>query len=225
MSSAQPVAAESHAASTAHVAHHFDTREQQFDAARLGMWLFLATEVLFFGGMFAGYTVYRLLYGEAFAAGSRQLNVTLGAFNTTVLLLSSLMMAMAVHAAQTSSRRLVTYIAATGVLGAVFLGVKYFEYEHKFHEHLVPGLSFGTGHYENALEPNSELFFSFYFAMTGMHALHMIIGLGLMVWLVVKARAGAFSPEFYTPVEMVGLYWHFVDIVWVYLFPMLYLIG
>lgn len=211
--------------STTNLAHHFDTKEQQFEAAKLGMWLFLATEVLFFGGMFTGYTIYRLQYSESFAAGSRQLNVTLGTVNTAVLLLSSLMIALAVASAQSSGRNLVRYIVATGVLGAVFLGIKFFEYQHKFHEHLVPGATFGQGHVGESLEPNSELFFSFYFAMTAMHAFHMVIGLGLLIWLAVKAKRGEFSAEYFTPVEMIGLYWHFVDIVWVYLFPLLYLIG
>ncbi len=211
--------------STTNLAHHFDTREQQFEAAQLGMWLFLATEVLFFGGMFAGYTVYRILYPAAFAEGSGELDITLGTINTAVLLLSSLSMALAVHAAQTNSKQLLRYIFGTALLGSVFLGIKFFEYQHKFHEHLVPGASFGQGAESQHLDPHAELFFSFYFAMTGMHALHMVIGFGLMTWIALQARAGRFSSEYYTPVEMVGLYWHFVDIVWVFLFPLLYLIG
>ena len=131
--------------STTNLAHHFDTREQQFEAAQLGMWLFLATEVLFFGGMFAGYTVYRMLYPAAFAEGSGELDITLGTINTAVLLLSSLSMALAVHAAQTNSKQLLRYIIGTALLGSVFLGIKFVEYQHKFHEHLVPGASFGQG--------------------------------------------------------------------------------
>lgn len=210
--------------STSHVAHHFDSAEQQFEAARLGTWLFLATEVLFFGGMFAGYLVYRMLYPAAFVEGSSHLSVTLGTINTAVLLLSSLLVALAVRSAQTSDGQLVRRIGGTIVLGLVFLAIKAVEYSHKFHEHLVPGRDFGS--YEGVkVSTEAELFFSFYFAMTGMHALHMVIGIGLLAWIGIAARQKRYSPEYYTPVEMVGLYWHFVDIAWVFLFPMLYLIG
>lgn len=211
--------------SDSNLAHHFDTPTQQFEAAKLGMWLFLATEVLFFGGMFAGYTVYRTLHPDAFAQGSSHLDLVLGTVNTAVLLLSSLSMALAVHAAQTNGKRLAQFIGATALLGIVFLGIKAVEYRHKFHDHLVPGEDFGTGTHAETLLPSTELFFSFYFAMTGMHALHMVIGLGLLAWIGIGASRGRFSKEYYTPVEMIGLYWHFVDIVWVFLFPFLYLIG
>ena len=210
--------------STTHVAHHFDTSQQQFEAARLGTWLFLATEVLFFGGMFAGYMVYRILYPQAFIEGSSHLSIPLGTINTAVLLLSSLMMAMAVHQAESLDGKPVRYISGTILLGLVFLGIKAVEYSHKFHEHLVPGRDFGS-HEGFHMSTESELFFSFYFAMTGMHALHMVIGVGLLAWIGIAAWRKQFSPQYYTPVEMVGLYWHFVDIVWVFLFPLLYLIG
>lgn len=209
------------------VAHHFDDAEQQFHAAQLGMWLFLATEVLFFGGLFAGYAQYRYWYPEAFAAGSEHLDVTLGTFNTVVLLGSSLAIALAVRAAQTShTRELVRLLIATIVLGMVFLGVKAYEYYHKWHEHLIPGENFHleTEHV-GAAEGPIELFFSFYFAMTGVHALHMVIGIAILGTLVVRARRGEFHGDYFTPVEMTGLYWHLVDIVWVFLFPFLYLIS
>lgn len=189
------------------------------------MWIFLATEVLFFGGMFAGYTIYRTLYPEAFAEGSAHLDLVLGTVNTAVLLLSSLSMALAVHAAQTNGKKLAHFIGLTAVLGFVFLAIKAIEYQHKFHDHLVPGEHFGIGTHGETLLPSTELFFSFYFAMTGMHALHMVIGFGLLTWIGVGAIRKRFSADYYTPVEMVGLYWHFVDIVWVFLFPFLYLIG
>lgn len=211
--------------SSANLAHHFDSPTQQFEAAKLGMWIFLATEVLFFGGMFAGYTVYRMLYPAAFAEGSSHLDLVLGSINTAVLLLSSLMMALAVHAAQTDGKGLVQKIAGTAGLGTAFLAIKAIEYQHKFHDHLVPGPHFNQGAHIEGLPTNAELFFSFYFAMTGMHALHMVIGLGLLAWIGIAAARKRFSPDYYTPVEMVGLYWHFVDIVWVFLFPFLYLIG
>jgi cytochrome c oxidase subunit 3 len=203
--------------------HQFDDLDQQREASSLGMWVFLITEIMFFGGLFAGYTVYRTAYPEAFAEGSRHLNVYLGAFNTAVLICSSLTMALAVHAAQIGRRKaLVTFLLLTILLGSVFLGIKVIEYGHKFHEHLVPGLDFAL---EGPRAPQVQLFFGFYFAMTGMHALHMIIGIGVLGVLVLLARRGRFSPTYYWPVELTGLYWHFVDLVWIYLFPLLYLIG
>lgn len=210
-----------------HLAHHFDDVEQQFEAARIGMWLFLVTEVLFFGGMVAGYLVYRVYFGSAFAEGSRHLDLWLGTFNTAILLCSSLTMALAVHAAQLGhSQRIVRFLVFTILLACVFLGVKAIEYRHKFHDNLVPGPHFHLEHvYDETVSPEHvQLFFSFYFAMTGMHALHMVIGVGVMAVLAWAAARGSFSPQYYTPVEMTGLYWHFVDIVWVFLFPMLYLI-
>lgn len=220
------------------VAHHFDDAEQQYVAAELGMWVFLATEILFFGGMFAGYAVYRGYYPRAFHEGSLTLDLVLGTINTGVLLASSLTMALAVHAAQTGSNRLVVrFLLGTLLLGAVFLGIKGYEYYHKFEENHLPGANFSfaphhgasTAHETQGAPPvdpdHVEIYFSFYFAMTGLHAAHMIIGGGLIVWLIILARRGRFSPAYATPVEMVGLYWHFVDIVWVYLFPLLYLIS
>jgi cytochrome c oxidase subunit 3 len=209
------------------------------------MWVFLATEVLFFGGVFCGYAVYRYRYPAAFDLGSHQLDVTLGTINTAVLLTSSLTMALAVHAAQTSDGpATVRNLAWTLLLGTAFLGIKGYEYYHKFEVHLVPGPTFEspsrTGHSIQSgssprqprltleLDPQArsvELFFSFYFAMTGLHALHMVIGAAILTVLVVAAARGAFSASYFTPVEMTGLYWHFVDIVWVFLFPLLYLIG
>jgi cytochrome c oxidase subunit 3 len=206
------------------LAHHFDSLEQQQQASQLGMWVFLATEVMFFGGLFMAYVLYRALYPDAFAASSHHLDVTLGAFNTAVLIGSSLTMALAVRAAQTGGRKaIVWWVLATIVLGGIFLGVKAVEYSHKFHEHLIPGASF---QFEPAeLLRTAQIFFSLYFAMTGMHALHMVIGVGLLATIAVMAWRGRFSPEYYTPVEIVGLYWHFVDIVWIFLFPLLYLLG
>ena len=205
------------------VAHHFEDAAQQKEAATLGMWVFLVTEILFFGGLFAAYAVYRSSYPEAFAAASHHLDVFLGGFNTAVLLLSSLTMALAVHAAQLGKRNaVILFLALTLLLGGTFLAVKGVEYHHKFEEHLVPGPSFSFPGPEGV---HAQLFFSLYFGMTGMHALHMVVGAGLLLWLIAKARRGRFSRAYYTPVEMVGLYWHFVDIVWIFLFPLLYLLG
>jgi len=205
------------------VAHHFDDAEQQREASSLGMWLFLVTEIMFFGGLFTAYVVYRTAYAEAFAHASHHLDITLGATNTAVLIGSSLTMALAVHAAQLGKKRnLQLFLLLTMILGSVFLGIKGIEYAHKFHEGHVPGPFFT---YEGPEAANAELFFSLYFGMTGLHALHMIIGIGVLTVLLVQATRGWYGPLYFTPVEMVGLYWHFVDIVWIFLFPLLYLIG
>ena len=212
--------------------HQFDDLNQQYEAANMGMWAFLAQEIMFFGGMFAGYTVYRYEYLPAFIDGSNRLPIGWGAFNTAVLIASSFTVAMAVRCAQLGkSRGLQNWILATLVLGSIFLGVKYVEYSHKYHDGLIPGAGFGiypaTGelHDLGALKPQLKIFFSFYFAMTGMHALHMVIGIGIMLWFLPKIRRGTYSSEYYSPIENFGLYWHFVDIVWIFLFPLLYLIG
>ena len=204
-------------------AHQFDDAFQQRDAAQLGMWVFLVTEVLFFGGLFLVYTVYRALYPGAFAHGSNHLDLTLGTINTAVLIGSSLTMALAVHAGAVGRRgALVVWLILTIVLGSVFLGIKGVEYAHKFHEGHVPGPFF---HAEGPDAEQVELFFSLYFCMTGLHAVHMIIGIGILAVLVWQARRGAYGPADYTPVELTGLYWHVVDIVWIFLFPLLYLLG
>ena len=206
-----------------HLAPQFADAAQQQMAARLGMWAFLATEVLFFGGMFTGYAVYRARFPEAWAEASRHLGLMLGTINTAVLLASSLTMALAVDAARTNQRRAtVRHLIETIVLALVFLGIKVWEYAEKWWGHLVPGEHFAW--HGSQPEGPVELFFSLYFAMTGCHALHMVIGvviLGVLCW---QAGRASFSAEYHTPVEMTGLYWHFVDCVWVFLFPLLYLI-
>jgi cytochrome c oxidase subunit 3 len=208
---------------TPYVAHHFDDAEQQREASSLGMWLFLVNEVMFFGGLFTAYVVYRTAFPQAFYDGSHHLDIGLGAFNTVVLLTSSLTMALSVHAAQVSKRgMLVTNLILTQILGAIFLAVKAYEYTHKWHEHVVPGPYF---RWDGPDAPNVQLFFSLYFAMTGLHALHMVVGAGLLFVLIFRAWQGMFNRNYYTPVEMVGLYWHFVDLVWIFLFPLLYLLG
>jgi cytochrome c oxidase subunit 3 len=206
------------------VAHHFDDAEQQREASTLGMWVFLATEVMFFGGLFTAYVAYRSLYPGAFGHASNHLNVTLGTVNTIALITSSLTMALAVHAAQVGRRpgTIVGWLLVTMALGGVFLGIKSYEYAHKFHEGLVPGPAF---RYAGPDAPQAQLFFSLYFAMTGLHAVHMVIGVCLLSWLARAAWRGRFSGGWHTPVENCGLYWHFVDIVWIFLFPLLYLIG
>jgi cytochrome c oxidase subunit III len=202
-------------------AHQFDSAEHQHSASQLGMWVFIAQEILFFGGLFLAYTVYRFDYPQAFAQGSHHLDVTLGTINTAVLIGSSLTMALAVHGAQLGKRwAQVVFLILTIVLGSIFLGIKSIEYGHKFHEHLVPGPNFlfnGDFH--------AQIFFSLYFVMTGLHALHMIIGIAILAVLAVQAWRGAYGRHYYSPIELTGLYWHFVDIIWIFLFPLLYLIG
>jgi cytochrome c oxidase subunit 3 len=204
-------------------AHQFDDLGQQQEAAGLGMWAFLATEILFFGGLFLGYAVYRTLYPVAFTEGSHHLDILLGSINTAVLIGSSLTMALAVHSAQVGRRRaIVGFLALTMLLGLVFLSIKTVEYGHKFAEALVPGPRFA---YDGPFAPQVQLFFSFYFIMTGLHALHMVVGIGIMAVLAWLAWHDKFSPAYHTPVEISGLYWHFVDVVWIFLFPLFYLLG
>jgi cytochrome c oxidase subunit 3 len=208
--------------STSALEHQFDDLEQQHEASWLGMWVFLTTEVMFFGGLFLGYAVYRGSYPHAFGMASEHLDIVLGTINTAVLLCSSLTMALAVHATQLGTRKAaVMFLLITILLGSVFLGIKGVEYYHKYTESLIPGHDF---HFESADPRHAQIFFSFYFVMTGMHALHMVIGIGLLAIMAFLTHAGRFSPEHAAPIEIAGLYWHFVDIVWVFLFPLLYLI-
>jgi cytochrome c oxidase subunit 3 len=225
------------------LAHHFDDLGQQAEASTLGMWVFLVTEVLFFGGLFLCYLVYRSKYPVAFAEASHELDVTLGTINTAVLITSSLTMALAVHAAQLGQQRLLMiFLVATMALGATFLGIKSVEYYRKFEEcpavlvalHLpapeeaghachVPGPGFSFEPPEQAR--HAQIFFSLYFMMTGIHALHMVIGFGIMTWMLWWSWRGIITADYASPIEISGLYWHFVDIVWIFLFPLLYLIG
>jgi cytochrome c oxidase subunit 3 len=211
--------------------HHFATESQQRNAASLGMWLFLAQEVMFFGGLFCAYLVYRYKYFGDFGSASQRLNIYYGAINTAVLLCSSLTVVLSVRAAQLNKRKaLTTWLIFTILLGLVFLGIKGVEYHDKWVNHEVPGTSFlyqGTvpGHPDVPVDPrHAEMYFSLYFAMTGMHALHMVVGVFLFSLLAFWAWHGKYSSRYYTPIENAGLYWHFVDIIWIYLFPLLYLI-
>ena len=217
--------------------HHFDTMAQQKEAATLGMWVFLVTEIMFFGGMFAAYMVYRMWYFQGFAAASEELDITLGGINTVVLIGSSLTVALAVHAAQEGRKtQTVALLIATGVLGLTFLVIKYFEYKVKIVGHhlpdgtmitLFPAAGFFDVSQSEHLAPIASqvrIFMVLYFALTGMHALHMIIGIVLIFWYMVRANRGEFTEGYVAPIENFGLYWHFVDIVWIFLFPLLYLI-
>jgi cytochrome c oxidase subunit III len=238
------------------LAHQFDSMQQQQDASTFGMWVFLLTEIMMFGGLFTAYLIYRLKYYPAFVAGSTSISVSWGFANTLVLIGSSFTMAMAVWSAQTGRRKgQIWFLIGTMILGAAFLGVKAKEYYDKWDECHIPGHIIGKGFNtwggcevknpklgniaeemkeKDPHEPETsrvqtakqtEIFFSFYFAMTGLHAFHMVIGLGLLSWLLLRAKRGEFGPSYYTPVELGGLYWHFVDIVWIFLFPLLYLIS
>jgi cytochrome c oxidase subunit 3 len=206
-----------------HFAHQFESFDHQKEVSLLGMWVFLVTEILFFGGLFLTYSVYRHWYPSAFAAASHELIVWAGTLNTVVLITSSLTMALAVNAAQGGQRRLLLmFLVVTMALGCVFLGVKAFEYYTEYVERHVPGHGF---QFEGAYASQAQIFFSLYFMMTGLHAVHMIIGLGIMAVMFWLSWRGTITAEYSSPIEISGLYWHFVDIVWIFLFPLLYLIG
>ena len=208
--------------------------EQQREASTLGMWVFLVTEIMFFGGMFLAYTLYRSEYPAAFASASNHLDLKLGAINTVVLILSSFTMAMAVYSTQIGKRRnQIISLALTLLLGATFLGIKAVEYHQKYVDSLIPGRIIPSRPFDasgvhllpGAQKQNVEMFYWIYFAMTGMHALHMIIGIGIISVILFFTVRGKYGPEYHNPVEVSGLYWHFVDIVWIFLFPLLYLLG
>jgi len=210
-----------------HLRHHFDDMAQQFDSATFGMWVFLLTEIMFFGGMFGAYTVYRSMYPEAFASTSSYMNPLYGALNTAVLIVSSLSMALAVRAAHLDQQKILKLmLLITMFFGVCFLVIKGFEYHEHWVDMKVPLIG---GHWNYSEAPQfahqAQILFCFYFFMTGFHALHMLVGLGIMTTIFMMARKGTFGHSYYTPVEVSGLYWHFVDIVWIFLFPLLYLIG
>ncbi len=203
--------------------HQFASAEQQKDASTLGMWIFLVTEIMFFGGMFCMYTVYRSLYATAFGAGSNHLDVTLGAVSTVVLIGSSFTMALAVNSAETGNRRaLVTNLIITILLAAGFLVTEMWEWYQLHQEHLMPGSGF---RFEGPDPGHVQIFFSMYFSMTGLHASHVLIGIGLLTVTAIRAARGTFPAGYSTPIEIAGLYWHFVDLVWIFLFPLYYLVA
>jgi cytochrome c oxidase subunit 3 len=219
--------------------HHFETEEQQREAGSFGMWLFLLTEIMFFGGLFFAYLLLRNWYYDAFVAASNQLSVPLGGANTAILITSGFFMALGVWAAEMRKKKLlVLFLVLTSILGIAFICVKGVEWHEEWVRHHVPGFNYDVSQFINPsaygleqkpLSPDmaqhTQLFFFLYFAMTGMHAVHMIIGLGLLAWLLKRANRGDFSSGYVAPIENFGLYWHFVDIVWLFLFPLLYLIN
>jgi len=209
-------------AANAHLAHHFDTIERQDYAVRLGMWLFLATEVLLFAGLFLGYTVYRHFYHEAFHEASRHLDLWAGATNTVVLITSSLSVALAYWAIKQDKQKLCAgLLVFTIACALVFLAIKAIEYHHKFEEGALPGAWY---HYSEVTAPGANLYYTIYFLSTGLHAIHVIVGMSILIWVLARVLKGHFSSTYFVPVELGGLYWHLVDLVWIFLFPLLYLI-
>ena len=211
--------------------HYFVSHDQQFDAAKMGMWLFLVTEILLFSGMFVAYAVYRSWHPEVFAHAGELLDWRLGGLNTLVLLASSFTVALSIHFVQKGqNKKVVVLLLLTLLCAAVFMVIKYFEYTGKWSHGVFPGAGYAPygevgGHdYAEYDIPFAPQFFSIYFIMTGIHGVHVLVGMGVFVWLVTRVIRGHFSPEWYTPVELTGLYWHLVDIIWIFLFPMLYLI-
>jgi len=225
--------------------HHFESVDQQFDATNFAMWLFLLTEVMFFGGLFTAYLILRNWYYPAFVVASHQLQIFWGTANTVVLIASSFTMAMGVWSAETRRKgALLLFLGLTLLFGLTFLGVKYIEWHEKWEKHHVPGIHYSVQSFldpasdpevhkqypdDKALAPDmaqkTEEYFFLYFAMTGMHALHMVIGIGILIFMIFRAKAGAYTTGHVTFVENFGLYWHFVDIIWIYLFALLYLIS
>lgn len=201
---------------------HFVDMDQQLDSAKLGMWVFLATEVLFFGGLFTAYIIYRVLYPQLFVMGAEHLITFAGAVNTVVLIASSVSVAMAIRSAQVNDKKkIIICLCITIALAFAFLVIKGFSWSHEFSEGLYPGQFYTFTEIDH---PKAHIFFSIYYLMTGLHALHVIIGIGLMLWLLRKAFKNEFDSEYFTPLEITGLYWHFVDLVWIFLFPLFYLI-
>lgn len=206
-----------------HTAHHFENAEAEYNASKMGIWVFLMTEILMFGGLFVGYIIFHQKYPETFAEGAKFLDWKLGAFNTVVLIFSSLTMALSIYYAQVNKKTLVLInLYLTFICGLIFMVVKAMEYSHKIHEGLLPGQFFS--HTVEGVA-NLPIYFGFYFCMTGLHGSHVLVGMGLIAWLIVRAHKGHFGPKYYTPLECVGLFWHLVDLIWIYLFPLLYLIG
>ncbi len=202
--------------------HHWDNADQEYDGSKQGIWLFMVTEMMMFGALVMGYLIFKTIYPEVFLAGSKYTEVKLGTLNTGVLLFSSLTMALAIYYIRVNNRKMsLVTLATTFVCGIIFMVVKYFEYEHKLHLGLKPGFFFSM---ENPEPANLALYFSFYYLLTGLHGLHVFIGMGLIAWMFIRVSKGWYGPKHWTGVEGVGIFWHLVDLVWIYLFPLLYLV-
>lgn len=206
-----------------HHAHHYDSANHQYSSAKEGIWLFLLTEVLMFGGLFVAYIIFRNLYPEAWAEGATFLDWKMGALNTVVLISSSLTMALAIHYVQVGDKSKASLnLIITMVCALIFLVVKYFEYKAKFEHGLLPFKYFAAHEYT---APNLPMFFGLYFTMTGLHGIHVLAGFGLIFWVWLKVIRGELGPKYFTPLEGVGLFWHVVDLIWIFLFPLYYLVG
>jgi cytochrome c oxidase subunit 3 len=215
----------SHAAHGHHVAHHFQNAEHEYQSSKEGIWLFMATEILMFGGLFVGYSIYHAIYPEMFAEGAKYLDWKMGFINTLVLIFSSLTMALGIYYLQRNQpKKAATSLAITIFCGAVFMCIKYFEYTHKFHLGIFPGHMLDVAKVHPA-HGNLGLYFGFYYCMTGLHGLHVLIGMGLISWVLFRTIRGDFNSKYYTAVEGVGLFWHVIDLIWIFLFPLLYLVG
>lgn len=206
-----------------HFAHHFRDATHEFVSAKEGIWLFMVTEILMFGGLFVGFFIYHAMYPEMFKEGASYLDWRMGAFNTVVLIVSSWTMALSIHFIQVGKNSKATMcLITTLICAAIFMVVKYFEYTHKIHLGLVPGKFFS---FENPIHSNLPLYFGFYYCMTGLHGFHVLIGMCLIGWVLFRHLRGDFDPHYFTAVEGVGIFWHIVDLIWIFLFPLLYLVG
>jgi cytochrome c oxidase subunit 3 len=224
-----------HTAEQYHHAHHFESADHEYSTAKQGVWLFLATEILMFGGLFVGYAIFHHIFPELFKFGSKFTDWRMGAANTVVLLTSSLTMALGIYYTQMNqTKKAFNMLAITVLCGAIFMVVKYFEYTHKIHLGLKPGAWFSANLSDLAMQMNVPLeevpknlamYFSFYYVMTGIHGVHVLIGMGLIIWVMIRMKRGEFGAHHFTAVEGVGLFWHLVDLVWIYLFPLLYLVS
>jgi cytochrome c oxidase subunit 3 len=205
-----------------HFAHHFESAEHEYASSKQGIWLFLVTEILMFGGLFVAFAIYHSMYPEVFVAGSKFVDWRLGATNTVVLITSSLTMALGIYYIQMGRPKMAAAnLVFTLICGATFMFIKYIEYSHKLHEGLAPSKYFT---YEGPMVEHGKLYFGFYYTMTGLHGAHVLIGMGLITWCLIRTLRGDFNPRYYTAVEGVGLFWHLVDLIWIYLFPMFYLL-
>jgi len=208
-----------------YLAHHYDDIKVQNHAVRLGMWLFLGTEVLLFAGLFLGYAVYRWLYHDAFKTHSQLLNLPLGAVNTVILISSSFTVAWAYHCVKVDEIKKAKALLVFTIACAVgFLVIKYFEYSHKIHEGMLPGKWYSFKEIPESVLPGSNLFYAVYFLATGLHAFHVVVGMSVLGWVLWRIGKGKYNSEYNVPVELGALYWHLVDLVWIFLFPLLYLI-
>jgi cytochrome c oxidase subunit 3 len=211
------------AAGEHHFAHHFKSAEHEYSTSKQGIWMFMVTEILMFGAIFVAYGIFHSIYPEMFAEGASHLDWKMGFINTLVLITSSYTMAMSIHHVQKNEiNKAVIKLIITLICACIFLLIKYFEYHHKFELGLYPGKWF---EFKEAQHANLALYFSFYFVMTGLHGIHVLFGMALITWVLIRTKRGDFNSKYYTGLEGVGIFWHIVDLIWIYLFPILYLIG